>query len=157
MRLNNKGFAISSIMYIILVLAVILISLILVTLSSRKLILNKLKSEVLTTINETPNITYRQAITELRNEMIVYMTTNSLEKQSIKVGDFNSNIASDVLEKYKLDDKYLTAVKNVDSYDVYLGRAIALVSTPELPENIVDTDVKSSQNEFVSIEKIIEI
>ena len=50
LKLNNKGFAISSIMYIILVLAVILISLILVTLSSRKLILDKLRDEALENI-----------------------------------------------------------------------------------------------------------
>jgi hypothetical protein len=55
LRLNNKGFAISSIMYIILVLAVILISLILVTLSSRKLILDKLREEVLENIYYVPS------------------------------------------------------------------------------------------------------
>ena len=50
MKLNNKGFAISSIMYIILVLAVILIALTLAILSSRKLILDKLKNEALKNI-----------------------------------------------------------------------------------------------------------
>ena len=46
MKLNNKGFAISSIMYIILIMAVILISVTLAILSSRKLILDKIKQEV---------------------------------------------------------------------------------------------------------------
>ena len=50
MRLNNKGFAISTIMYIILVIAVVLISLSLASLGNRKLILDKLKSEVLNDI-----------------------------------------------------------------------------------------------------------
>ena len=43
MKLNNKGFAISTIMYMILIMAVILITLTLTLLSSRKLILDKSK------------------------------------------------------------------------------------------------------------------
>ena len=44
MKLNNKGFAISSIMYLILVLALIVVSITLVTLSNRRIVLDKLKS-----------------------------------------------------------------------------------------------------------------
>lgn len=47
MNLNNKGFAISSIMYIILVLAIILISLTLAIFSSRRLILDNQKNDAL--------------------------------------------------------------------------------------------------------------
>lgn len=43
MKLNNKGFAISTIMYMILIMAIVLISLTLVFLSSNKLILDKSK------------------------------------------------------------------------------------------------------------------
>jgi hypothetical protein len=45
MKLNNKGFAISTIMYMILIMAVILITLTLTLLSSRKLILDKTKQK----------------------------------------------------------------------------------------------------------------
>lgn len=138
LKLNNKGFAISSIMYIILVLAVILISLILVTLSSRKLILDKLRKEVLTTINEAPNITYRQTLKQLKNETISYMTTNSLEKESIKVDNLNSSIDSQVLEKYKLNDKYLVATQNTDSYNVYLGKEKTITDISKPIENLID-------------------
>jgi len=138
LKLNNKGFAISSIMYIILVLAVILISLILVTLSSRKLILDKLRNEVLTTVYDAPNISYRQTIKQLKNEVITYMTNNSLEKDSIKINEFNTSIDNKVLEKYKLSDKYLTAVKNTDSYNVYLGKTNTITNTTKLPKNTID-------------------
>ena len=47
MRLNNKGFAISSIMYIILIMCIILITVTLSILSSRNLILDKQKRETL--------------------------------------------------------------------------------------------------------------
>ena len=54
MKLNNKGFAISTIMYIILVLAVILITLSLSMLSSRRLVLDKIKQETLNNIYDEP-------------------------------------------------------------------------------------------------------
>ena len=149
LKLDNKGFAISSIMYIILVLAVILISLILVTLSSRKLILDKLREEVLTTIYEAPNITYRQTIKELKNEAIAYMTDNSLEKESIKIDELSTSIDIDALEKYKLNDKYLTAVKNTDSYNVYLGKSNTITNTTKLPKNTIDiVDYKIYGNSY---------
>lgn len=50
MKLDNKGFAISSILYLILVMAIILIALILAVLSGRKMILDKTKQEVLDNI-----------------------------------------------------------------------------------------------------------
>lgn len=46
MKLNNRGFAISTIMYMILIMAVVLITLTLSLLSSRRLILEKQKDEV---------------------------------------------------------------------------------------------------------------
>ena len=50
MKLNNKGFAISTIMYLILVLAIILIILTLSVFSSRKLILDKIRQETVDNI-----------------------------------------------------------------------------------------------------------
>lgn len=47
MKLNNKGFAISSIMYIVMIMCVVLILLTLSILSSRKIILDKQKNNVL--------------------------------------------------------------------------------------------------------------
>lgn len=52
MKLNNKGFAISSIMYIILIISALIIALTLAILSGRKLILDNLKKEVLINITE---------------------------------------------------------------------------------------------------------
>lgn len=46
MKLNNKGFAISTIMYMILIMAIILISLSLVLLNNRKFILDGIKQSV---------------------------------------------------------------------------------------------------------------
>lgn len=46
MRLNNKGFAISSIMYLILIMAVLLILVTLSLLGNRKLVLDKLKDNI---------------------------------------------------------------------------------------------------------------
>lgn len=45
MKLNNKGFAISTILYMILIMAVILITLTLSLLGNRKVILDKIKED----------------------------------------------------------------------------------------------------------------
>ena len=47
MRLNNKGFAISSIMYLILVMAIIMVSLVLLLLNNRRLILEGQKQSLI--------------------------------------------------------------------------------------------------------------
>ena len=56
MKLNNKGFAVTTIMYMILVMGMILIILILSMLSSRRLILEKSKQDALNNIKELPTI-----------------------------------------------------------------------------------------------------
>ena len=62
LRLNNKGLAVSGIIYSILILFLILIFAILGILSSRKMILDKLKNDVLeqlntaTTVTQSPNL-----------------------------------------------------------------------------------------------------
>lgn len=50
MKLDNKGFAISTVMYLILLMSIILISVTLAVLSSRKLVLDKIKEEVMNDI-----------------------------------------------------------------------------------------------------------
>ena len=55
MKLNNKGFAISTIMYMILILAVILIIATLSILGSRKLIIDRVKDETLNNIYKNYN------------------------------------------------------------------------------------------------------
>ena len=89
MKLNNKGFAISTIMYIILVLAVVLISLALTSLGNRKLILDKLKNEV---------------IDEIYDDAICIAVSNSLTG-NVAENDTNGN------RIYKLGDEYLCEVK----------------------------------------------
>ena len=82
MKLNNKGFAISSIMYIILIMAVILISVTLAILSSRKLILDKIKQEVVYNI---------------------YTSTRSFSEDSWET--IAENVQAGNLSAYKVGDK----------------------------------------------------
>ena len=81
MKFNNKGFAISTIMYLILILAVILITATLAILSSRKLILDKQKSEALKSIYDRllPKI-----CTEVTEET---KTTGNVPTGEYNVGD----------------------------------------------------------------------
>jgi len=120
MKLNNKGFAISSILYIILILAITLIVLSLTMLNSRYLVIDKLKNKVLENIYTD---SYNNIIKTLKQEIITYASTNNIEKESIKISEMQTSILSTTLEKNKLTEKYLTVVLNGENYDVYLGNA----------------------------------
>ena len=98
MRINNKGFAISSIMYLILVLALILMVTTLALLSSRKLILDKMKKEVSSSIN---NEKYKRYY----NGEVVYfdvdtggICSNYTESQS------NTGVKSGCMKFYAFND-----------------------------------------------------
>lgn len=65
MRLNNKGFAISTIMYMVFVLAVLVMAITLTILNSRKLILDKQRNIALTNIYENNTSTHRTNCTVL--------------------------------------------------------------------------------------------
>lgn len=71
MKLNNKGFAISTILYIILIMAVILITLTLSLLGNRKVILDKIKEEAKNNI---------YSIGRYANGDVVYFNVDTGEK-----------------------------------------------------------------------------
>jgi len=102
-RINNKGFAISSIMYMILVLAVILIVLTLSLLSSRKLILDKLKKEVLADINYSVPVDGAIAITRVKvqNEINSKSLYEEYDDKEISLGINLSSNESSI--KYKVE------------------------------------------------------
>lgn len=135
MRLNNKGFAISSIMYIILVLAIVLITLTLGIFSNRKMILDKKKKE---TLNEIYGTRYKDVINNLKDDAIVYANNNSVEKESIQIKNMNTSVSKDILEEHELLNKYLTIINNNGNYDIYLGESITIDKNNEEVENLID-------------------
>lgn len=139
MKLNNKGFAISTIMYMILIMAIVLITLTLSILSARKLILDKIRKETNNNIYNVYAITYRQALETLKEEAITYGEDNNVSKKSIKISDINSSIDQEILDGYNLSEKYLTIVENNDTYDVYLGKATTV------------TDISTNLDTFIDI------
>ena len=161
MKLNNKGFAISTIMYMILIMAVILITLTLTLLSSSKLILDKAKQIASENISAGYDVSYKNVLSTLKSEAIVYASKNSTQKESIKISNLNSSIKKEILDGYELSEKYLTMVSNNDSYDVYLGTS-SVVTTDETINNLIDiVDYKiygnSIQNGVPSVSTPIEI
>ena len=146
MKLNNKGFAISSIMYIILILAVILISVTLAILSSRKLILDKIKKE---TADNIYGISYNSVINTLKHEAISYASSNNIEQENIKIGDFETSVSQELLEHHELLDKYLTLYKNNYSYDVYLGQTKKITDISKPIDNMLGiVDYKIEGNSY---------
>ena len=120
MKLNNKGFAISTVMYMILMMAIVLITLTLALLSSRKFVLDKIKDEALNNIYNTSQLSYRQLLNTLKNEAIVYAQDNNIENGSVKVSELNSSIDNEILKEYELLDKVLLITNADDIYEVNL-------------------------------------
>ena len=118
MKLNNRGFAISTIMYLILVVAVILITLSLSILSSRKLILDKIKKEALNDVYNVETISYRQVINTLKSEALSYAEENSVQDEDILISSFDTSIESDLLDKYKLSNKYIKIKYINNNYEI---------------------------------------
>lgn len=148
MKLNNKGFAISTVMYMILIMAVVLITLTLTLLSSRKLILDKARVETTNNIYNVYDISYREALEILKSEAITYATSNNIQKDSIKIDNLNSSIDKEILDGYKLSEKYLTMVSNDSSYDIYLGKS-SIVTTSTTINNLIDiVDYKINGNSY---------
>ena len=120
MKLNNKGFAISSVMYMILIMAIVLITLTLSLLSSRKLVLDKIKQETLNDIYNTSDVSFKEVINTLKSEAIVYAQDNNIENGSVKVSELNSNVDVEILKEYELLDRKLLITYNNDIYEVNL-------------------------------------
>ena len=120
MKLNNKGFAISTIIYMILIMAVILITLTLTLLSSRKLILDKAKQEARDNIYDVQMISYRKTLEILKNEAIEYLENNNLQSGTVKVSDLNSSVEISVLSRYNLTEKTLVITYNNNKYSMTL-------------------------------------
>ena len=120
MKLNNKGFAISSVMYMILIMAIVLITLTLSLLSSRKLVLDKIKQETLNDIYNTPDISFKEVLNTLKSEAIVYAQDNNIENGSLKVSELNSSIDKEILKEYELLDRVLLITYSNDTYEVNL-------------------------------------
>jgi len=162
MKLNNKGFAISTVMYMILIMAVVLITLTLTLLSNRRLILDKTREETSNNIYNVYNISYREALNILKEEAIEYATLNNIEKESIKISSFSSSIDSKILNEYKLSDRYLTIIANDDTYDIYLGKVNTITASEESLGYLLDIisykiHGNSIQNGTPTPKRIVEI
>lgn len=91
-RLNNKGFAISGVVYSILLLFVILLYALLSVLANRKVILDKTKNDILKDLDH--NSAQVQKFRYVRD----YLNGNSLNNYNhwieVQVFDFNNNLIS---------------------------------------------------------------
>jgi len=104
LELNSKGFAISSIMYLILLICIILITLTLAVLSNRNLILNKQKSQAM------ENILYNKV-----NEVCIPVNAETVTRGS------NGNPIGKIPQgKYEPGDEYICNVDGVNYYRFYI-------------------------------------
>lgn len=135
MRLNNKGFAISSMMYSILLLFLMLILGVFAMLGSRKVILDKVKSEVVTEL--TQNKTY----------VFTFDHQNILLANTSKVNNFNFTL--------------LDGVKIVDQNGNIVETTIDVNSEPAFDSTVNGTYrvsyTATHQGYLIEAERIIEV
>lgn len=121
MKLNNKGFAISTIMYMILIMAVVLIALTLTLVSSRKLILDKARKETLNIIYNSNPMTYRQVLNVLKTEILNYAANNNVVSETIPVSEFDTSIDESILDTYDLSSKIIQIEYEDSEYHIYIN------------------------------------
>lgn len=140
MRLNNKGFAISSMMYSILLLFLMLLVGVLGLLGSRKIILDKIKNEIITdlTQNQAYSFVFDHQNILLANTSKVSNFTFSL-LDGVKIMDQNGNIinASITTESSPAFDSTVNGVYTVKYTALYEGLPIEAERTIEVIDPIV--------------------
>ena len=122
-KLNNKGFAITSIIYSMLILAIILISIIVLTLARKKLMYNKIRNEIIES-QETYTINY-------------YCNEGDSEPAATSIVNYNigKNLASNICNK----DNYMTEnwmLTEGEEVKLFPHNYIALNLTE--PGNVID-------------------
>ncbi len=105
MRFNNKGFAVSSIMYLILVMCIILITVTLSILGNRKLILDKKKNEI---VNKLSN----------DNSSSKIICEGVTEETVTKNGE--TLVGNIPTGEYKAGDEYICNVDRVNKYHFFV-------------------------------------
>lgn len=124
MKLNNKGFAISTVMYMILIIAVLMIAITLSLVSSRKLILDNARRETVKNIYNYTNLNYKQVLGILKSEAITYGTNNAVVEEEMKIKDFQTSIDNDTLEFYELLEKNIKIEYDAGTYNIYIDGSL---------------------------------
>ena len=122
MRFNNKGFAVSSIMYLILVMCIILITVTLSILGNRKLILDKKKNEIVNKLSNDNSSS--KIICEGVTEETVTKNGETLVG-NIPTGEYNAG------------DEYICNVDRVNKYHFFV-----VSSDGDNINLIMDTNIK---------------
>ena len=135
MRINNKGFAISSMLYSILLLFLMLLLGVFAILGSRKVILDKIKSEIVTDL------------TQNRSYNFLFEHQNILLANTSKVSNFNFTL--------------LDGVKIVDQNGNTVETTIDVNSEPAFDSTVNGTYrvsyVATHQGYLIEAERIIEV
>lgn len=154
MKLNNKGFAISSIMYIVMIMCVILILLTLSILGSRKLILDKQKNNILDNL-------YNNEKTFEPNEPLILggLIPVVYENNSWKIVDINDEwynynekrwanavILNDNIDKKEND--VLDIEKDIKAMFVWIPKYEYKINEKEIDINFIDASKIKESNGY---------
>ena len=128
MKLNNKGFAISGILYAVMILFLTLVVSLLALLSNRKLVLDKYKKEIKENLNSSIE-TYNARIQLAENTNYIHMTEEELAEYDYKsqVSGCLNNGEHDP-ELYTLCDFNEADITNLLNYKIYTKSGVEINS-----------------------------
>ena len=128
MKLNNKGFAISGILYAVMILFLTLVVSLLALLSNRKLVLDKYKKEIKENLNSSIE-TYNARIQLAENTNYIHMTEEELEEYDYKsqISGCLSNGEHDP-ELFTLCDFTEADITNLLNYKIYTKSGTEIIS-----------------------------
>lgn len=140
MKLNNKGFAITSILYAVLILFLSLIAALLMLMGNRKLVLDKYKSEVKENLNNSAE-TYGARVQIASDATYVRIYENEFPAYDFKskvsgcLNNYSANSEEDSLCSFNETD--ITHLLNYKVYDEAGNEVISFT-----------TDVLNGENDF---------
>lgn len=120
-KLNNKGFAITGIIYSMLILAIILMTLIILTLTRKKLLFNKMRDQILNLQEYTINYYCNVEDTEPISFSNMYVNAAKPLKQNTCVNEgyyFAGWATSDDFTEVKYTDGEIVELEGVSAGDV---------------------------------------
>lgn len=125
MKLNNKGFALTSIIYMLIVLFLMILLLVLSNLAQRKVVLDKLKYDVKNKLGQgvivnTAELPYQNQTTKIYYETLAEAITNTTSGDTIKVlkNITDTSTSTPTVENNK------TIILDLNGYEVTLSEQI---------------------------------
>ena len=150
MKLNNKGFALTSIIYMLIVLFLMIMLLVLANLATRKVVLDKMKNDVKTNLNQggsinSQDLPYQNITSGIYYETLELAFKHAKTGDTIKVLKDVEDISNPTLDQNK-NVKLDIAGNKVNISNTITNNGTLDIYTSEDNGKIISSNLKSIKN-----------